>query len=480
MPKITTLTGFCASVAPMKLRTTSPAEALAIVERDEGHFWDHKDKRSGGAVIQKVGCAFANADGGEFSVGIADRKAATGLDRWQGFETQEDANVVLEALARDLDPAAPYSVEFLQIEGQERRGLVCVATVRKSESVHRTATGEVWIRRGSSSVRIDGQAVTNLSLAKGARSYEDQALADYTLDDLVEEVELALFLRNYSPVTEPHDFVRKQRLVERDSDSARVASAVLYAEAPAAVMPKRCGIKIARYETKEAEPRREHLAGTPVSIEAPARVAIDEAIRIVPEMIEAVSVLQPDGSMHPVRYPPEALKEVIVNAVIHRDYNVSDDILVYVLDDRVEVRSPGVLPGHMTVEALYTDRFSRNPTIVRLLNKYPDPPNKDIGEGLRTVRSKMLEAKLKEPEFAIEGNYFVVSLGHTPLGRPEEIVLEYLETHDEITNSIVKELTGIRSENTVKEAFYKLRRAGKLEMVPGKKGSASAWRLTGE
>lgn len=462
----------------MRLRSTSPAEALAIVERDEGHFWDHKDRRSRGSSLQKIACALANADGGEFSLGIADRKAATGLERWQGFEAQEDANILLEALARDLDPAAPYSVEFLQIVGQEHRGLVCITTVRKSESVHRTTAGDVWVRRGSSSIRIEGQEITNLSLAKGARSYEDQALADYTLADLVEEVELALFLRSFSPATEPHDFARKQRLIERDTENARVAAAVLYAETPSAVMPKRCGIKVARYETKEAEPRREHLAGTPVSIESPARVAIDEAIRIVPEMIEAVSVLQPDGSMSPVRYPPEALKEVLVNAVIHRDYNVSDDILVYVLDDRVEVRSPGVLPGHMTLGTLYTDRFSRNPTIVRLLNKYPDPPNKDIGEGLKTVRSKMLEAKLKEPQFTIEGNYFVVRLGHTPLGRPEEIVLEYLETHDEITNSIVKQLTGIRSENTVKEVFYKLRRAGKLEMVPGKKGSASAWRLT--
>lgn len=62
---------------------------------------------------------------------------------------------------------------------------------------------------------------------------------------------------------------------------------------------------------------------------------------------------------------------------------------------------------------------------IRSANKYPDPPDKDIGEGLRTVRSKMLEAKLKEPEFAIEDNYCVVRLGHTPLGRPEKMVLEY-------------------------------------------------------
>ncbi|POX65492.1 hypothetical protein C3492_01415 [Streptomyces sp. Ru62] len=180
--------------------------------------------------------------------------------------------------------------------------------------------------------------------------------------------------------------------------------------------------------------------------------------------------------MTPVKYPPEVLKEIIVNAVIHRDYNISDDILVYVFDNRVEVRSPGSLPGSMTLDNLLQDRFSRNPTIVRLLNKYPDPPNKDIGEGLRTVVAKMAEAKLQSPVFSIEGNYFVVELGHTPLARPHEIVMEYLDSHEEITNSTGRSLTGISSENSMKDVFYALRKAGKIEMVPGKRGNKSAWR----
>jgi len=197
----------------------------------------------------------------------------------------------------------------------------------------------------------------------------------------------------------------------------------------------------------------------------------------VTEMVEAVTILEPDGTMAPARYPPEALKEIVVNAVIHRDYNVSDDILVFVFDNRVEVRSPGVLPGHMTLDNLLTDRFARNPTVVRLLNKYPDPPNKDIGEGLDTVLGAMAKAKLQAPEFAVEKNTFVVSLGHTPLARPEEIVLEYLETHREITNAIARGLCAIPSENAMKRVFLGLARADKIERVPGRGGGSAAWRV---
>jgi ATP-dependent DNA helicase RecG len=255
-----------------------------------------------------------------------------------------------------------------------------------------------------------------------------------------------------------------------------VAGAVLYAESPSAVIPKKCAVKVARYETKEQTPRREHLADTPLTIEGPAREQIDQTLAAVTSMVEAVSIQNPDGSFAPTRYPPEALKEVIVNAVIHRDYNISDDILVWVFDNRVEVRSPGVLPGHMTLDNLLTDRFARNPTIVRLLNKLPNPPNKDIGEGLNTVFAKMAEAKLTQPKIDVEGSTFVVRLGHTPLARPQEIVMEYLESHDEIANRIGRELCGIASENTMKDVFLALHKAGRIERVPGKRGNKAAWR----
>lgn len=54
--------------------------------------------------------------------------------------------------------------------------------------------------------------------------------------------------------------------------------------------------------------------------------------------------------------------------------------------------------------------------------------------------------------------------------------MKYLDTHEEITNAIARELTGIASENTMKEVFYRLNRAGQIERVPDKKGSKSAWR----
>ena len=100
---------------------------------------------------------------------------------------------------------------------------------------------------------------------------------------------------------------------------------------------------------------------------------------------------------------------------------------------------------------------------------------KDIGEGLNTVVEKMREARLQQPDFRIEGNAFVVRLGHTPLARPEEIVMEYLDNNPEITNRQARELCGISSENKMKDVFLALARADRIERVPGKGGGSSAW-----
>ena len=115
---------------------------------------------------------------------------------------------------------------------------------------------------------------------------------------------------------------------------------------------------------------------------------------------------------------------------------------------------------------------------MRTLARYPNPPNKDLGEGLNTAFQKMKEWRLKEPQIVEEGNYVRVTIPHIPLAAPTEAILEFLQTNTTITNRQAREITGIRSENLVKIEFYKLRDEGLLEMVPGLKGPAAAWRLT--
>jgi ATP-dependent DNA helicase RecG len=211
-----------------------------------------------------------------------------------------------------------------------------------------------------------------------------------------------------------------------------------------------------------------------MTIEGSLYDQINASVAKTSELIQEVRVLGPTG-LEPIQYPFETLHEIITNAVLHRDYGIADDVHVRIFDNRVEVESPGRLPAHITETNILDERFARNGTVVRLINKFPDPPNKDVGEGLNTAFAAMKKLQLKDPVIRQTDNSVIVDIRHQKLGTPEEIIMEYLDNHDEITNRQVRELTGIGSENKVKSIFLALSKAGQIERVPGKGGGYAAW-----
>jgi ATP-dependent DNA helicase RecG len=240
-------------------------------------------------------------------------------------------------------------------------------------------------------------------------------------------------------------------------------------------MPRKCAVRITRYKTKEDDPERDHLESS-VTIKGPLYNIIKQTVDKVTEIMSTVNVWTTTG-LQTLQYPHEAIWEIIAHAFIHRDYSISDDVQILIFDDRISVVSPGRLPGYVTPKNILSARFSRNSKIVRTLAKYPDPPNKDLGEGLNTAFQRMKDWKLRPPDITEDDNYVHVVIPHIALASATDSILEFLISHPTITNRQAREITGIRSENAMKNEFYKLRDAGKLEMVPELKGSSAAWRI---
>jgi ATP-dependent DNA helicase RecG len=83
-----------------------------------------------------------------------------------------------------------------------------------------------------------------------------------------------------------------------------------------------------------------------------------------------------------------------------------------------------------------------------------------VGEGLNTAFTAMREMKLKPPVIEQAGGNVVVMLRHELLASPEEIILEYLQDHDQITNRIARDLCYIGSENKMKTILQRLVSSG--------------------
>lgn len=424
------------------------------------------------AKMSRTLSAFANRYGGEVYLGIAeDDKKAKGERTWSGFANQEAANSHLQVVEQCFPLGQYVSCTFLECDSEV--GLVLKIEAEKTPHIVESTERTPYIRYGPQNLPVDShEQLERLEMTKGLKSQEDKTL-DAPVEVITNSATVIEFLINVVPSAEPEDWLQKQRLL-RDG-KLTVGGVLLFSDSPQADLPK-TAIKLYRYLTSATEGSRECLESDPVVIEGNVVTQIHAAVEATVGMVESSRALGADG-LEDVSYPRVALHEIITNAVLHRDYSLQRDIQIRVFDNRVEIESPGPLPGHVTVENILTEQLARNPKIVRMAYKFPDRPNKDVGEGLNTAFAALHELNLKEPVILDLENSVQVTILHERLASPEEAVLAYLAEHGTINNSVGRGVCHIPSENVMKRVFERLMQTRQIERIPELKGKKAAYGL---
>jgi ATP-dependent DNA helicase RecG len=443
----------------MRTRKPEPNERERLLTLGEDHFNDLKSFRIKPATLQETFVSFANSDGGDLYIGVEDKDEPG--ERIVGFPSIEAANDSIHTLLEETEPAVEnVELEFIDFEAD---GFVLHISIPKSPKVHYTTQKKCFIRVNARKKEIKGERITQLSYAKGVFQYEKQPVEHVEIDDLLHSPQLASYMRRINTSLPPDVFARKQRLLSKKNNDwhPNVGGVLLFDEQPQASLDTRCAIKVYRLRTSEAEYKREQLEEMPSTIDGPVEEQIHASIAKIDEILSDVTYHQA-GKLVKLRYPAEAIKELLVNAVIHRDYSLNDDVHVRIYDNRIEIQSPGRLPGYITPNNIYDERFSRNPNVVRMLHNLPDPVNHDIGEGLDTARNELQKAGLVEPEIRELENAVLVTIRHQRIATLEDIILEHLRSNPGvmITNKDVRELSGEDDVNKIKKSFQKLRRQG--------------------
>lgn len=164
-----------------------------------------------------------------------------------------------------------------------------------------------------------------------------------------------------------------------------------------------------------------------------------------------------------LEYPEFAYREAVVNAIGHRDYALEGSFAqVRLFADRMEIQSPGGLGGHLTVDSIAYEQYTRNPHVMRLLEDFGYVERRGLGID-RMIRA-MTDANLEPPVFENRGTSFWVTLRGRPPSRPlpdlsglglndrQMRAVEYLRVHGRITNREYQQEFGV-SERT---ALYDL------------------------
>lgn len=146
-------------------------------------------------------------------------------------------------------------------------------------------------------------------------------------------------------------------------------------------------------------------------------------------------------------YPLEAARELLINAVAHRDYSIEgDNIRLLIFSNRMEVHSPGKLPGYMTLLNLRDERFSRNPIIVQVLSDMLYIER--LGYGVDRVLELMQSQHLRTPEFAERDGSFGVTLFSAPVAPVQPDTLQGVFRGHEINPRQERALTMLRDKDT--------------------------------
>ena len=141
---------------------------------------------------------------------------------------------------------------------------------------------------------------------------------------------------------------------------------------------------------------------------------LEDALGFIRRNIKVRTIIDPMTGKREDKpeYPIVALREIILNALIHRDYSIHTDlspVTIRVFKNRIEVENPGGLYGRMTIDELgKTIADTRNPFIAKAMEVIGETENRF--SGIPIIRRLMAEYRLPEPLFESKRGVFKVTL----------------------------------------------------------------------
>ena len=362
-------------------------------------------------------CGMANARGGMVVIGVEDaERRIVGMPEDRFALTMD---VILRATRQIIKPTLildPPEPETYVIDGKQ----LVVATVPPNNGPVYQAGGVCWVRRGTYTVPLTVPEMLELANDRGLQDWEVQPARRATMRDIdLERVEAYLNQRS-----------TRGRHASRFEDVEQVLIGMECAvPTPRGdVVPTNVGILFFGRDPQQLIIQaevvcvlyrdtlgvggyvdRKIITGTTQELIDEAEIFLNKHMTVGAKIEGWKRVDLPD-------YPIEALREAIVNAVIHRDYSRrGESIRVFYYADRIEIHSPGLLLPGITVEQMQRGDVSsklRNPVLAGLLRDIPGYMEK-IGSGIRLMLNETKEMGLPPPVFK-EQSEFVVTFRKAP------------------------------------------------------------------
>jgi ATP-dependent DNA helicase RecG len=465
-------------------------------------------------VIAETLVAFANTEGGTIVVGLKANgepahdvptsdamqeamRAADDLynppvvvDQWEEIQLilQENNHQKDDDWEDDFDSKQVdknKASHELQLTREEKEATIYTVRVPRSIELHALSDGRVLIRSGHKNRPLGGQEILRLASAKNTGDFEAEVVPGATRDDfsrdMIEEYLLKRAERTKRPYNGRVDDLLQEIGALTSEGKPTVAGILLFSHYPQQWLPQ-SSVVFAKFvgTTPRGESglagytRREELTG-------PLPRLIESAWNFIWSEMAVSAVVKGLEREERTEYPQFAVREAIVNAICHRDYRLRGRrIELRMYSDRLEVISPGGLPGFITVENIKDEHFSRNPHIVNGLFQWGYI--EELGLGIDRMIEVMAQAGHQPPNFDARPYSFAVTL-YNEREKPKQPdwvrntnhrqaqALQYIRDNGSITNREYRLLCEGVSAETLRLDLADMVEKGILMKVGSKKGT---------
>ena len=438
------------------------------------HFLPELEPRQ----IAEALVAFANSDGGTLVVGVELNGTIKGQDYGESVE-----NALKEAEENCNPPVVVGTWEQVEVDGKN----VVAIRIPRSIELHALGDGRVLVRSGPDNRPLGGHEIRRLASDKSTGDFEIETVPGATLDDFDPDVVAEFIQKRNERTRKSWTGSSEELLIEvgacNDKREPTVAGVLLFAKYPQQWLPQ-AGVVFVKFVGTEPRgedglagyARREELTG-------PLARVVENMWNLTWGEMAVSAVVKGLERMETYEYPQFAVREALVNAVAHRDYRLKGRrIEVRMFSDRLEVSSPGGLPGFITVDNIVTEHFSRNPRIVSGLFQWGYI--EELGLGIDKMIESMTTAGHSEPIFDAKPYSFTVTLNNARTketaaageitrnvnGRQAR-ALAYVRERGSITNREYRQLCSDVSPETLRLDLVDLVEKGMLLKIGSKKGT---------
>lgn len=429
--------------------------------------------------------AFANSDGGTIFIGVADNGSMPGL---LPKDVARINQLISNAASQHV--RSPLTVQTENVQLSTGR-IVIVLTVPKGiDKPYFDKNGVIWLKCGADKRRINSKEELRRLFQFSDQFHADELPTKAGIDKL-DKLRFRDFIRDVYKLNfpdDPRDLIQllQNMNLATDTGGLNLAGVLLFTERPEWIKPQFV-VKAIRYPGNEIHVS-DYLDTEDFS--GPLSKVFDDSLSFVMRNLHKVQDGRGVNAPGLPEIPEAVFEELLVNALVHRDYLVSAPIRLFIFDNRIEIISPGHLPNNLTVERIRAGISNiRNPIIVsfvakgllpyhglgsgikRALEKWRDIDFTDDREGCLftvTIHRKVPNGSFELTDYSKSSRKVRGKFGESS-GKTENQVFTLLSDNPEITIPEIAKALGLTTR-AVEKQIAKLRKKSRLHRIGPARG----------